>query len=79
MRSSCSASATVVNRQTLNIPSGTAVRFEPGETKTVKLVEIAGNKVIQGGNNLASGAVSDEGKRAAIHKIQQSGFANEEA
>src|ERR1700685_1517852 len=31
----------------LDIPAGTAVRFEPGEVKTVRLVEIAGNKVIR--------------------------------
>ena len=28
----------------LDIPAGTAVRFEPGETKTVSLVEIAGKQ-----------------------------------
>ena len=33
----------------LDIPAGTAVRFEPGETKTVPLVEIAGNRVVRGG------------------------------
>ena len=33
----------------LDIPAGTAVRFEPGETKTVALVEIAGNRVARGG------------------------------
>jgi urease subunit gamma/beta len=33
----------------LDIPAGTAVRFEPGETKTVPLVEIAGNRVVHGG------------------------------
>ena len=33
----------------LDIPAGTAVRFEPGETKTVALVEIAGNQVVRGG------------------------------
>jgi urease subunit gamma/beta len=38
----------------LDIPAGTAVRFEPGDTKTVTLVEIAGNKIIRGGNNFAS-------------------------
>ena len=38
----------------LDIPAGTAVRFEPGETKTVRLVEIAGAKVIRGGRNIAS-------------------------
>lgn len=39
----------------LDIPAGTAVRFEPGDTKTVTLVEIGGAKVISGGNRLASG------------------------
>jgi urease subunit gamma/beta len=37
----------------LDIPAGTAVRFEPGETKTVPLVAIAGAKRIKGGNNFA--------------------------
>lgn len=60
----------------LDIPAGTAVRFEPGETKTVKLVDIAGNKVIQGGNNLASGTVSDAGKKTALDRIKQAEFAN---
>lgn len=59
----------------LNIPAGTAVRFEPGEAKTVKLVEIAGKRVIRGGNNLASGKVSPIGKKAALRKVKQKGFA----
>ena len=41
----------------LDIPAGTAVRFEPGETRTVRLVSIAGNRVIQGGNGWATGPV----------------------
>lgn len=60
----------------LDIPAGTAVRFEPGETKTVKLVEIAGKKIIRGGNNLASGKVSAVGKKAALKRVIQNGFAN---
>ena len=60
----------------LDIPAGTAVRFEPGETKTVKLVEIAGKKVIRGGNNLASGKVSAAGKKAALKRVKAEGFAN---
>jgi urease subunit gamma/beta len=63
----------------LDIPAGTAVRFEPGETKTVKLVEISGNKVIRGGNNLASGGVSDAGKVAAMDRVKKSNVAHEEA
>jgi urease subunit gamma/beta len=40
--------ATAAGRR-LDIPAGTAVRFEPGESKTVALVEIAGNRVVRGG------------------------------
>ena len=61
----------------LDIPAGTAVRFEPGETKTVKLVEIAGNKVICGGNNLADGPVSEAGKTSALQRAKTNGFADE--
>jgi urease subunit gamma/beta len=42
----------------LDIPAGTAVRFEPGEAKTVTLVAIAGARVIRGGNAWASGPVT---------------------
>lgn len=51
----------------LNIPSGTAVRFEPGEEKEVVLVAIGGKKVIYGLNGLTGGSVigEDELKSAA--------------
>lgn len=49
----------------LDIPAGTAVRFEPGETRTVVLVAIAGNRVIAGGRALATGPVSDAGRARA--------------
>src|SRR4030095_12050989 len=60
----------------LDIPAGTAVRFEPGETKTICLVEIAGRKVIRGGNNLANGKVSAAGRKAAVKRAKQRGFAH---
>jgi len=39
----------------LNIPSGTAVRFEPGQTKDVQLIPITGNKKIFGFNKKVMG------------------------
>ncbi len=45
----------------LDIPAGTAVRFEPGESRLVRLVAIGGARVIRGGNAFASGPVSAEG------------------
>jgi urease subunit gamma/beta len=60
----------------LDIPAGTAVRFEPGETKTVTLVDIAGRRVIQGGNRLAGGKVSSLGRKAALKRVKAKGFAH---
>src|SRR6202171_3012098 len=39
----------------LNIPAGTAVRFEPGEEKEVEITEFGGGRVIQGCNGLVGG------------------------
>ena len=61
----------------LDIIAGTAVRFEPGETKTVQLVDIAGAKVIRGGNNLADGPVSDAGLKIALERVLKQGFSHQ--
>jgi urease subunit gamma/beta len=61
----------------LDIPAGTAVRFEPGETKTVALVTIAGNRVIRGGNALADGEVSAENLEKTLAAVRSQGFADE--
>lgn len=39
----------------LNILAGTAVRFEPGQTKTVELVALAGDRIVYGFNGLVMG------------------------
>ena len=39
----------------LNIPAGTAVRFEPGDTKEVEVVAFAGRREVYGLNNLVNG------------------------
>src|SRR5437867_2339873 len=39
----------------LNIPSGTAVRFEPGDTKEVGLVAMSGTRTVYGLNGLVNG------------------------
>ncbi|MFP2912431.1 urease subunit gamma [Pyxidicoccus sp. 3LFB2] len=62
----------------LDIPAGTAVRFEPGETKTVPLVAIAGDAVVRGGNALGSGKVSPEGRERAMAAVRAQGFGHEE-
>ncbi len=59
----------------LDIPSGTSVRFEPGDTKEVALVAIGGNRKVQGLNNLTNGTLDDpETKAKAIANAQQLGY-----
>lgn len=60
----------------LDIPAGTSVRFEPGDTKTVTLVEIGGNKVIRGGNHLATGTVDLSRAEEIVEKLLQAGYAH---
>jgi urease len=60
----------------LDIPAGTSVRFEPGDTKTVTLVEIAGNRVIKGGNFIASGKVDLARAEEIMQRLQVEGFAH---
>ena len=60
----------------LDIPAGTAVRFEPGESKTVQLVAIAGNRVIRGGNALADGPVTPAGLARTMDRVRIGGFAH---
>ena len=43
------------NGMRLNIPSGTAVRFEPGQSKDVELIQITGNRKIFGFNKKVMG------------------------
>jgi urease subunit beta len=43
----------------LNIPAGTAVRFEPGDEKEVTLVAFAGSRMVFGCNGLVQGALDD--------------------
>ena len=62
----------------LNIPAGTAVRFEPGEEKEVELTEFAGRRHIQGFNGLVEGDLAAEGRlEQALERVRDSGFANE--
>jgi len=59
----------------LNIPSGTSIRFEPGESKRVEVVEFGGTKTIFGFSGLVSGDLNSK-KQDAIKKINENGFKN---
>ncbi|MFL5322244.1 MAG: urease subunit beta [Myxococcaceae bacterium] len=58
----------------LDIPAGTAVRFEPGETKTVTLVEIGGSRTVIGGNGLVNGPVGND--EEVRERVAEQGFGN---
>jgi urease subunit beta len=58
----------------LNIPAGTAVRFEPGDTKKIPLVEIGGSKTVYGLNGLTSGPANAATKPMALKRAAEQGF-----
>ena len=59
----------------LQVPAGTAVRFEPGEDKRVTLVSIGGNRVAYGINGLVNGRLDDPHvKQQALAKAKELGF-----
>lgn len=47
----------------LNIPAGTAVRFEPGDEKEVELIPFSGKREVYGLNNRTNGPLDGEGER----------------
>lgn len=54
----------------LNIAAGTAVRFEPGEEKTVELVSLGGNRKAYGMNNLVNGTtIGDDARQKAMQQV----------
>ena len=59
----------------LNISAGTSIRFEPGESKHVQLVEFGGTKTIYGFSGMVSGNL-DEKRNDAIKKLHENGFKN---
>lgn len=62
----------------LDIPAGTSIRFEPGDARTVTLVEIGGKKEISGGNWLATGVVDLSRASEILEKLQKAGFTHKE-
>ncbi|MDP6589436.1 MAG: urease subunit gamma [Alphaproteobacteria bacterium] len=59
----------------LDVPAGTAMRFEPGEAKEVDLVEFGGSGELVGLNSLTDGSHrSDANKQAALTRARERGF-----
>ncbi|UHQ98461.1 urease subunit beta (plasmid) [Natrinema zhouii] len=59
----------------LDIPAGTAIRFEPGCEREVDLVAIGGNRIIHGMGGLVGGELDDEDVKAqAIERAREQGY-----
>lgn len=58
----------------LDIASGTSVRFEPGETKSVNLISFGGNQRLYGFNDLVNGQISEDNKKQALQNAKNKGF-----
>ena len=52
----------------LDVPAGTAARFEPGDTRTVRLIPLAGRRVVTGGHGLVGGPLDTPGADEAFRK-----------
>ena len=58
----------------LDVPAGTARRFEPGDELAVDLVAIGGEQIVSGMNSLVDGPVDDETKAAAVARARDAGY-----
>lgn len=58
----------------LDIPSGTSVRFEPGEEKEVQLTEMGGRKRVFGLNDLTRAQATQDTKAASMETAKLKGF-----
>jgi urease beta subunit len=63
----------------LDLPAGTAVRFEPGEIKTVRLVAVAGQRRMYGGSGLVMGPLDDPvTRKQSLERLRQGGFGDQQ-
>lgn len=58
----------------LDIPAGTAVRFEPGASKEVTLVAFGGQSEVTGLNGLSDGPLTEEARARAVERARAQGF-----
>lgn len=57
----------------LNIPAGTSIRFEPGDSKKIELTEFSGKKTVYGFSGLVNGSLSEK-QNEAFSKAKEQGF-----
>ena len=64
----------------LDLPAGTAVRFEPGEIKSVRLVAMGGRREVYGGSGFVNGRLDEsKAKDRALKRLREAGFGDSAA
>src|SRR4051812_2882578 len=64
----------------LDLPAGTAARFEPGEVKQVRLVAVGGQRVMYGHTGLVSGPLDDaETRKRSLERMRAAKFGDQPA
>jgi urease subunit beta len=62
----------------LDLLSGTAIRFEPGDVKEVQLVDFSGERKVYGLNGLVMGQLDDPTvRKAAFQRLKDGGFGDQ--
>jgi urease subunit beta len=62
----------------LDLLSGTAIRFEPGDVKEVSLIDLEGERKVYGLNGLVMGQLDDPTvKKAAFQRLKDGNFGNQ--
>ncbi len=62
----------------LDLPAGTAVRFEPGDVREVRLIPLSGQRIVFGGNGLVSGPLDDlTVRRESLERMRAAVFGNQ--
>jgi len=57
----------------LNIPAGTSIRFEPGDSKKIDLTEFSGKRIVYGFSGLVNGSLAEK-QDEAFTKAKKQGF-----
>jgi len=62
----------------LDVPAGSAMRWEPGEVKEVPLIDIGGRRRVYGYQGLVNGRLTEKQREEALARARALGFLSEE-
>jgi urease subunit gamma/beta len=60
----------------LDVPAGDAVRWRPGETRTVRLVAYGGQRIVRGFNRLTDGPATPDRLAEGLARVRHGGYGN---